>query len=464
MRLFWVAVTAGVLLAFAAMNHHAGTAEASLCGPPAMRGAILSEEGDDVEYALVTATITGVPAGYDDLPQYGDRVAYRIDDIRYMPSARSEIQITDGTFSARHVAIPSVGVGEQVVIPFSRYEHRDDAWGTFCFGVYHPGVLDYVDWFVDLRNARIGGDGLRPSELYRFSLHPYALEPRDPPTRIEYWDRVSVSRLASITATESASRQDYPVLGNRYVFDTVYDIYNADSQTVAELSAWDTRVTVRNLMEGQLYFVHSHKSAIPYHDTRVISMVPLEDSYELMRNVFSSANVDRLDFYNTVIPGIRTMGDEIEENDILKGKVRAGHNAEYDPDGQASGESDSRGYKMRVTVYQMDREILDEWKALLKKYDLDGVEADYVLKRHVSSSHYEKPPYETWRDYLIPTVKDQLGWGTPPFEVLCEDMLHLVIVPDGTPACVAASEAQRMLEDNSAIMQVRPAVILNVDG
>ncbi len=95
---------------------------------------------------------------------------------------------------------------------------------------------------------------------------------------------------------------------------------------------------------------------------------------------------------------------------------------------------------------------------------MDGVEIDYGLKRHISSSHHKKHPYETWRDYLIPTVKDQLGWGMSLFKVLCEDMLHLVIVPDGTPACVTASEAQGMFGDNSAIMQARPTVILNVDG
>ena len=78
--------------------------------------------------------------------------------------------------------------------------------------------------------------------------------------------------------------------------------------------------------------------------------------------------------------------------------------------------------------------------------------------------HHEKPPYETLCNYLIPTAKDQLGWGATPFEILCKDMLHLAIVPDGTLACVVASEAQWMLEDNSAIMQVRSAVILNVDG
>ena len=364
--------------------------------------------------------------------------------------------------------IPSVGIGDQVVIPFSRYENWDDIWRTFCFGVYRPNVLDYFDWFVDMRNDRLGGDGdddrLRPSELYQFSLRLYSLPPRDPPMQIEYMDSVSVSRLASITATESVSDQNYPVLGNRYVFDTVYDIYNADSQIVVELYAWDTRDTVRNLVEGQLYFVHSHNSATSYVYTRVVSMVPLEDSYKFMRNVFFPANVDRINFYNTIMPSIRALGDEIKKNNILDGKVWARPNTGYDPDRQVSGEADSGGHKMRVTIYQMDLEILNEWKALLKEHGLDGVNADYGLKRHISSSHYEKPPYETWRDHMIPTDKDQIEWGTPPFEVLCEDILHLVIMPDGTPACVTAFETRGMLADGSAIMQVRPEVILNTNS
>ena len=84
------------------MSHHPNLADASLCSPPAMPGAILSEEGDNFEYALVTATVTDMLTGDDGLLHYHDRIAYRVDDVRYMPSARSEIQITNWTLSASH--------------------------------------------------------------------------------------------------------------------------------------------------------------------------------------------------------------------------------------------------------------------------------------------------------------------------------------------------------------------------
>ena len=70
MRQFWVAATTSMLLVFAAMNPHADTAETSMCGPLAICSAVLSEKGDGFEYALVTATVTGMLTGGDGLLQY----------------------------------------------------------------------------------------------------------------------------------------------------------------------------------------------------------------------------------------------------------------------------------------------------------------------------------------------------------------------------------------------------------
>ena len=413
-------------------------------------------------------SLSSVAVQIDVTPRHVRRLwaefcATRSPHIPRMPG-RPAIQAMDGMFMAGPGVFSSADIGEQFVVPFLKHESWDAGWvpsSIRCDGIYHTDVLGYIRWFEELRDSQShDGDDLHPSELRRFILHPDRLLHSDPNWKIEYRDKISISLLSNVTSIEEERASGYRVLKNAYLFDTVYSFYNADPRTEMELSAWDIRDSVKNLEEGRLYFLH--KSTTPYGRASVTAVESLENSYEIIRSIFSPENVRQVGLYNDARYFQPVLRDEIGQNPALNGKISARYSERYDSGGHDLRDFDRYEYQLYVKIYQMDQEVLDEWKAFLKKYGLEDAKTSYSIVLPISS--FSKPPDETWRDYLIPTAKDQLGWGTPPFKILCEDMLHLVIVPDGTPACVTASEAREMLADGSAIMQVRPEVILNTDG
>ena len=460
---FWIVIAVVILLA-ATVPSYINTSVGSICSNNLLHEAVVSDENTETEYAIVMATITDKQVADGNLYTYEHVMHYHIDEIRYMPSARSEIQVMDGTFMAGSRAFSSVDIGGQFVVPFLKHGHLDAGWAmspTYCSGLYHTDALEYIEWFGELRDSQShdGGDDLYPYELGHFRLPPDRLPYPEPPEKIGYQDKISIARLSNVTSIEEDLASGYLVLKNMYVFDTVYNFYNADPRTEIELSAWGIGV-LKNLEEGHLYFLY--RSAMPYGGIRVTAMEPLESSYDLIRNTSSTENIRQIAFYNDARYFHSVLYSEIWQNSALDGKIYARYNEQYDPDMQDTHKHDRYEYEMYVKIYQMDQKVLDEWKALLKKYGLEDAKTSYRIVLPVSV--FPEPPYETWRDYQIPTVKDQMDWKTPPFEILCEGTLHLVILPDGMPACVTASETLEMFADGSAIMQVRPTVILNVDG
>lgn len=463
MMLFWIVIAAVILLA-ATVPSYVDTAESTLCRGNHLHAAVVSDEDTKMEYAIVTSTITDKQAADGRLDMYKHVMHYQINEIRYMPSARSEIQVMNGTFMTNPRVFSSIDIGEQFVFSFFKHEYMDTGWAmssTYCSYLYHTDVFEYIEWFEELRDGQPhDGDDLYPYELGNFILPPDHLPHLKPPEKIGYGDKIYIARLSNVTSIEEELASGYLALKNMYVFDTVYNFYNADPQTEMEFSAWGNG-TPNSLEEGHLYFLH--KSVMRYSDNgRFIAMEPLESSYNIISNTLSPENIRQIAFYNDARYFRSVLYDEIRQNPALDGKIYARYNEQYDADRQDAHEYDRYEYEIYVTIYQMDQKVLDGWKALLKKYGLEDAKIRYSIVLPVSI--FPEPPYETWRDYKIPTVKDQLDWKTPPFEILCEDVLHLVILPDGMPACVTASEAVEMFIDDSAIMQVRPTVILNVDG
>ena len=463
MVLFWIVIAAVILLATTTPIYMDAQAS-SLCGGNPMYRAIISDEETQVEYAIVTATITGKQVVDDHPDTYEHVMEYDINEIRYMPSARSEIHVMNGTFMTGHRGFSSADVGAQFVVSFYKHESWGTGWvmsSPYCSGLYHTDLLEYIEWFEELRDGQpLDGDVLYPQALGNFVLPPDNLPDFQLPEKIGYRDEISIARLSNATSIEEELDSGYLVLQNMYVFDTVYNFYNADTQTKMVFSAWGNRVPT-NLEEDHLYFLYR---SVPYYNGngRIIAVEPLESSYDLITSTLSPKNVRQIAFYNDARYIHSVLYDEIRQNPALDGKIHARYNEQYDAVRQDTHEYDRYEYEMYVTIYSMDQGVLDGWKALLKKYGLEDAKIGYSIDLPVSI--FPEPPYETWRDYHIPTVQDQLDWRTPPFEILCDDTLYLVILPDGMPACVTASEASEMLVDGSAVMQVRPTIILNVDS
>ena len=459
---FWIVTIVAILLV-ATVPTYIDTSAGTICSNNSLHRAVISDEDTETEYAIVTATVTDKQVADGHLDAYEYTMHYHIDEIRYTPSARSEIQAMDGTFTAKPYVFSSVDIGGQYVISFLRHENSDAGWvisPIYCSGLYHTDVFEYIEWFEELSASQPhDGDDLYPYDLGRFILPSDRLPYSEPPEKIGYGDKISIARLSNITSVGEELASGYLVLKNMYVFDTVYNFYNADPRTEIELSAWGIGIP-KSSDEGNLYFLYRY--AMPYGYIRVVAMEPLESSYDLIRGISTPENIRQMAFYNDARYLHSVLYNEVRQNPALDGKIYARYSEQYDAGRQDTHERDRYEYEMYVTVYQMDQEVLDGWKALLKKYGLEDAKTSYRIVLPVSK--FPEPPYETWRDYQIPAVKDQMDWRTPPFEILCEDTLHLVVLPDGTPACATASETLEMFADGPAIMQVRPTVILNVDS
>lgn len=396
------------------------------------------------EYAIVTITITDI----DQSESRVGKVSYNIDDIKYLENAKSNIHATNGSFQSYWSSITEkLEIGQQYVIAYSKQNQSD--WHPFisCDAIYHKNILGYLEWYESIGHTIDD----KKTHFYKFKITSFQAF-KSPISKIEYKDRLFIGSLDNVLTVQKNSTGHNILPKHILTFDVVHDYYNTDAkEVVLDYPAWTYNNDVMIPTEDELYFIHLRDSKSMGESTeRIRTLVSLDDSHTFVKEFFSTDNQAQVYFYEEVHPKIVQLSEDIKNNKILKSKIYA---------------LADQGFPLSVRIIQMDLKILQEWNILFKKYELENESIKYKIYDKVSDfgvRNSADSDIVTWRDLMAPPVKEQLRWDVRPFNIDCGKVLSLVILADGTPECVLESDVQKMFDDNSAVMQVRPTLILNL--
>lgn len=395
---------------------------------------ILNEKTIHKEFALVLVTITDKELTDQKGGWYSfANVTYNIDEIKYVDGAKSNILKKHDTLSLRQNLADNLKVGEQYITVYVKYEKYD--WRLFLsnctYGIYSTGVIDYMKW--------LNTEGNLINHYPRFDLFEIK-SPQifDSKYTVTLGDKIFIGTLSNVTTIEKVDGQ-YIDPKKVLTFDVTHDYYNAYTKVIIDHPAWLYNYEMTDPKEGNSYFVYIENSRIKW-------LIPLEDAFEFVNPLYSSDTHNQIYFLEVVYPKLSLIRAEISSNDILSKKISI---SEF-----------PRAFPIHVTFTQMNQEIADEWNVLLEKYQLDELD-DNQISYSVKSNAPQITKHSddvTWRDFLIPSIQDQLSWKIHPFDINC-GQINLVILPDGSPDCVSEDIAQKMLKDNTAIMQIKPTTI-----